>query len=175
VFFKKISETANRGTSRRLFSRNELMEVFPHRGIALVTSSARFVKGAAEFTLLPGEFTTYCTGHDWRFPGHWLAEMACQVSGLQAALQLYQTMGDAAWEYKNSLLIRNGDWTNKPLNTNPKSEEPIVAKVVKDSFSIRTKRELTFYVSSVEFRQGTETALYEGIRVVLKKSADNAD
>ena len=175
MFFDKIREVVDNGAFLRLFSREELMQAYPHRGIALVASKAKIVRGAAEFTLLPGEFPTYCVGHDWRFPGHWLAEMACQVSGLQAALQLYRTMGEAAWEYNNSLLINSGDWPDKPLNTNPKSDKPIVARVVTDSFSLNSRRGITFYGSVVELRQGTETALYKGIRVVLKKSASNAD
>jgi len=173
MLIEKIKDAVREPEAVSVLTRQDLMEGFPHKGIALVASVARIVDGEAEFTLLPGEFPTYCAGHPWRFPGHWLTEMACQVAGLQAFYRLYQSIGEGASEYGISLLIRNGDWADKPLDTDPNSDEPIVALVMASSFRLATKMGMTSYWADVEFCQGDKTARYEGIRVVLKRSADN--
>jgi len=158
------------------FSREELMNVFPHRGMALVASKAKIDGGVAEFTLLPGEFPTYCTGHTWRIPGHWLSEMGAQVAGLQAACCLCREIGQIeAPKYDQTILIKNGDWAKKPLDTNPNGIEPIIVRVIVPSFVFRMKMSTVSYEAAVEFCQGDKTAVYEGIRVILKRSAGNGN
>lgn len=175
MFFEKLNLSDGLGEIVH-FTREDLMYGFPHRGIALVASKAKIDGGVAEFTLLPGEFPTYCAGHSWRIPGHWLSEMGAQVAGLQAFYLLCGSVGwFAASQFNEALLIKNGDWANKPLDTNPNGDEPIIARVIVPSFIFRSKMGIVSYEAAVEFCQGEKTAVYEGIRVILRQSAGNGN
>lgn len=175
MFWKKIRQIVCQEENKHSFSREELMQAYPHRGIALVATSAWvWDEGqSVRIALSPCEFANYTVGHSWKIPGHWLSEMASQAVGLRAIIELYKTIGDDSQKYNISLLVKNGDWVDKPLNTDPNGDDAIIANVVESSFKLCNRGGFVSYVGEVEFNQGEKKALYGGLRVVLKRSADN--
>jgi len=157
------------GGEPQYLDRSDLETVFPHKGAALVGNCGLIESGACSLYLEPNGLKPYLKGHEWYVPAHWLSEMAAQAGGLQAALALYEKLGNEARELNLPSFIKTGDWQKKPLTTSPKSGEVISATVILDDFSFRYMHGMATYMVNVLIRQGKNEAIYEGLRVMISK------
>ena len=160
-------------TGEITLSRQDLEEIFPHRGPALIADHA--IINPIECQLhLPGEqFGEYLAGQPWNFPPHFQQAMLAQVAGLAAMVKLAKQIGpEKLSQYKFPIIQRSGDWETGPLMTNLVSKKTLIASACYGHVRLEIINSKVAYEASAKIAHGHSHAFYGGIRVILAPTAD---